>query len=336
MNTITLLIASPDSATQSRLAAALSREIDMRVINQAQDLTETYANAEELIPTVALIDQRLMAAPEFEVIRGLFGALDIRWLAIRRESTESQVGHHRGGADIFGIDSLTDTVSLVNLIRTAVNAPRRSLGLGQKKPNQSSESWKKIVLIGSSTGGVDALIEVLRKYPSNCPPTLIVQHTGNKLVESLAKLLDRHCPATVRAVQDEMRLKSGMIGLAAARNGHLKLKPRRPISAHIESGDKVSGHAPSVDALFTSANRIAPHIVAVLLTGMGKDGAVGMLELRNNGATTIGQNKATSVVYGMPRVAYEMNAVEKQLPLNQISASILEAARIAPAVQACK
>ena len=334
MNNVTILIASPDGATRSKLTSVLSNEPGLRVIAKAKDLTETYANAEELAPNVALIDQSLIAAQEFQVIKGLFGALDIRWLAIDQNTSGSDPaalsGELKVTSDLFGINSLSDVAHLKNMILTAVNAPRQPIKPGKELAVHDTVKWKKIVLIGASTGGVDALIEVLRSYPENCPPTLIVQHTGNKLVESLALLLNRHCPATVKAVQGDMRLRSGLVGLAAARDGHLTVTTRRPVMARIVPGEKISGHAPSVDAMFSSAAPIASRVVGVLLTGMGKDGASGMLELRKNGGTTIAQDKATSVVYGMPRVAHEINAVQKQLPLNQICASIIEAASASP------
>lgn len=182
---------------------------------------------------------------------------------------------------------------------------------------------ERIVLIGASTGGIDALLKVLAAYPADSPPTAIVQHTGQGYSDSLVRVLSRGCAAKVMAAQDGMFLDRGMVCVAAGTIGHLRLIPGDRLRCSLAVGPAISGHMPSVDALFRSALPIASRVVAVLLTGMGSDGAAGLLELSRAGSMTIGQDEDTSVVYGMPRVAFNLGAVRRQLPLPGIGATIM-------------
>lgn len=130
-----------------------------------------------------------------------------------------------------------------------------------------------------------------------------------------------------------MLLTPGMVCVAGQTAGHLRLRGGSGIRCMISEGPPISGHMPSVDALFQSAVGFAARVIAVLLTGMGRDGAAGLLELRKAGASTIGQDEATSVVYGMPRVAWEMGAVQTQLPLERIGPEILRLSTTTDAIR---
>lgn len=183
----------------------------------------------------------------------------------------------------------------------------------------------RIILIGASTGGVDALLGIFRQFPSVCPPTVIVQHTGGQFTQSLARLLDEQTEASVKEAEHGKTLNRGEILLAPGQDQHLELVFGRTGSVHTElrAGPAVLGHRPSIDVLFQSAVQQASRIVAAVLTGMGRDGAEGLLALRQAGAFTIGQDQSTSVVYGMPKVAFEIGAVAKQLPIDRIGRSLL-------------
>ncbi|WP_342071641.1 CheB methylesterase domain-containing protein [Yoonia algicola] len=184
---------------------------------------------------------------------------------------------------------------------------------------------QKLILIGASTGGIDALLTIVKHFDEHCPPVLIVQHTGGSFAKSLIRLLNSACCAVVTSAEDGMAAMNGHIYLAPDDQFHLTLAPRRRPFLHLQSGGQISGHRPSIDALFTSALPMAPRVSAALLTGMGKDGADGLTKLRRAGAHTIGQDQRTSVVYGMPRVAMEMGGVCEQLPLDTIGPALLNA-----------
>jgi two-component system chemotaxis response regulator CheB len=211
-----------------------------------------------------------------------------------------------------------------------VKAPRRDQagalgkGAGGARPNTS---FKKIILIGSSTGGVEALRSVLVGFPAQCPPTLIVQHTGKNFGQGLVSLLDRVCAAKVVQAEDSMNLEVGHVYVAAGQCRHMGMTQRKPMKTRLKEGPPISGHMPSVDALFTSAVPYGKDVVAAILTGMGQDGAQGLLELRNAGATTFAQDEKSSVVYGMPRVAWENGGAQKQVSLARMAGALLQAAK---------
>jgi two-component system chemotaxis response regulator CheB len=184
---------------------------------------------------------------------------------------------------------------------------------------------RKIIAIGASTGGVEALIAVLTKFPANCPPTVITQHMPATFTKSFAERLNRLCAPQVKEAEDGDRLEIGRIYLAPGGDRHMEISnPTAPRCMLVEGGP-VNGHRPSVDVMFQSVARLAGRkAVGIILTGMGRDGAAGLLEMHKAGATTIGQNEKTCVVYGMPRVAHEIGAVDFQLPLNQIGEEVLK------------
>lgn len=186
---------------------------------------------------------------------------------------------------------------------------------------------QRLLLIGASTGGVEALTQVLSNFPADCPPTLIVQHTGGGFTKGLTRLLDRGCAAHVMEAREGHVPRPGEVLMPPGNAAHLEIVPARGGAVHLRHGPPVSGHRPSVDALFLSALPWAGRITAAILTGMGRDGAEGLLALRQAGAETFGQDSETSVVYGMPRVAFELGGVGQQLPLAAIGPALMASCR---------
>ena len=194
-------------------------------------------------------------------------------------------------------------------------------------PAASAHVWNgRVVLVGASTGGVDALERVLGALPADGPPVLITQHMPKAFLVSFAERLQGQVAPQVHLASPGAPVSPGRVWLAPGGESHLVLEgaPGR-FRCGLVDGGKVSGHRPSVDVLFRSALDQARHAVAVLLTGMGRDGAEGMAALREAGAHTIGQDAATSVVYGMPRVAAELGGVAETRPLDAIAAAVLRA-----------
>jgi len=188
-----------------------------------------------------------------------------------------------------------------------------------------SETTQKIVAIGASTGGTEALKEVLMQLPRNSPGIIIVQHMPANFTNQFAQRLNSLCEVEVKEAKNGDTIGIGQVLLAP---GDVHMVLRR--SGHryyvqLGTGDKVSGHRPSIDVLFNSVSKSAgSNAVGVILTGMGSDGAKGLLNMRKVGARTIGQDEKSCVVYGMPKVAYELGAVDIQTPLQNIPKKILE------------
>lgn len=186
------------------------------------------------------------------------------------------------------------------------------------------ETTEKIVCIGASTGGTEALRDVLQRMPLNAPGIVIVQHMPEHFTAAFAKRLDSLCEITVKEAEDNDTVVTGH-ALIAPGNRHLLLK-RSGARYYVElrDGPLVSRHRPSVDVLFRSAARYAGvNAIGVIMTGMGDDGARGMAEMHGAGAYTFAQDKESCVVYGMPNEAVKRNGVDEIVPLNRIPEVIL-------------
>jgi two-component system chemotaxis response regulator CheB len=183
-----------------------------------------------------------------------------------------------------------------------------------------------IIAIGASTGGVEALTAVLHAMPADSPAIMVTQHMPEGFTKSFAARLDGMTATTVVEASEGIRVLPGHVYLAPG-SRHLELvRSGANYVCRVKRTDRVSGHCPSVDVLFESVSIAAgANAVGVILTGMGKDGAEGMLRMRRAGARTFGQDEATCVVYGMPRAAFEIGAVEAQAPLGRIAENILKA-----------
>jgi two-component system chemotaxis response regulator CheB len=185
---------------------------------------------------------------------------------------------------------------------------------------------RKVICIGSSTGGTEALREVLQGMPVNCPPILMAQHIPASFSASLAQRLNSNCDITVKEAKSGMPLEAGHAYLAPG-DFHLKVYEKNgKLVTSLYDGDKVSGHKPSVDVLFDSVlEHFGKKTVAAILTGMGSDGAQGMKNIMSQGGVTFAQDEATSVVWGMPGAAVKLDAVQKVLPINKIRDALLKA-----------
>ncbi len=178
----------------------------------------------------------------------------------------------------------------------------------------------RIIVVGSSTGGTEALREFLTRMPVNSPPILIAQHMPVSFVPSFAARLDGLCTLRVKLAEQGEDLASGTAYLSPG-HAHLEIeKYGAGYRAVLNSGPPVNFHRPSVEVLFRSAAKVlGARAVGVMLTGMGKDGAVAMLEMKQAGAINLAQNEESCVVFGMPRAAIELGAVDEVLPLNRIA-----------------
>ena len=191
-----------------------------------------------------------------------------------------------------------------------------------------AETTEKIVAIGASTGGTEALKTLLEALPADAPGIVIVQHMPETFTRAFANRLDGLCRITVKEAESNDTVLRGR-ALIAPGNRHMLLKRSGArYYVDVKEGPLVCRHRPSVDVLFRSAARYAgQNAVGVILTGMGDDGARGMLEMKQAGAKTIAQNEATCVVFGMPNEAIKRDAVDKILPLESVAGAILNYAQ---------
>ncbi len=192
--------------------------------------------------------------------------------------------------------------------------------------NALDESTDKVIAIGASTGGTEALARILPAFPRTCPGMVIVQHMPEGFTGSFAERLDGISKMKVKEAEDDDRVLTGLCLVAPGGARHMELvRSGGQYRVRLRQGDKVSGHRPSVDVLFRSAAKHAgKNVAAALLTGMGKDGADGLLAIRKAGGRTIAQDKETSVVFGMPRAGWENGGAEALVPLEDVPAALLE------------
>ncbi|MCL2068425.1 MAG: chemotaxis-specific protein-glutamate methyltransferase CheB [Oscillospiraceae bacterium] len=187
--------------------------------------------------------------------------------------------------------------------------------------NLSGATSRSLVAIGASTGGTEAIVEVVKKFPAGMPGVVIVQHMPPVFTKMFAERVDKISKMNVREAANGDRLERGVVLIAPG--GDLQLRVRSDTRGYyvaLSAGPKVSGHCPSVDVLFDSvADAAGRDAVGIILTGMGADGAKGLLKMRQKGAHTIGQDQASCVVYGMPMVAYNIGGVAQQVPLSAVS-----------------
>ena len=181
----------------------------------------------------------------------------------------------------------------------------------------------KLIAIGASTGGVEALVQLLSGFPRTCPPTVVVQHMPPFFTTSFAARLDSCCAPKVHEAWDGAPLERGVIYLAPGGPAHLEVQWSSTRKVRLIETAPVNRHRPSVDVAFSSVARsVGSGALGVLLTGMGRDGADGLKAMRRAGARTIAQDRRSSTVYGMPRAALEIGAVDAGTPLNRIAAAI--------------
>ncbi|MES5098280.1 protein-glutamate O-methylesterase CheB [Agrobacterium sp. BA1120] len=335
-----VLVVDDSPTMRGLISAVLKADPDVDVVGQAGNAMEARAAIKELNPDVVTLDIEM---PEMNGLEFLEKIMRLRPMPVIMVST---LTHRGAGASLAALEiGAFDCVGkpapgdsrpfgdLAEKVKAAARSQHQSYrNVAAEKPAIAAPMavsdyrvGRKIVAIGSSTGGVEALISVLQKFPANCPPTVITQHMPSTFTKSFAERLNRLCAPVVEEATDGARLQTGKIYLAPGGERHLQVVNHSAPSCRLLEKEPVNGHRPSVDVLFDSVAELAGrNAVGVILTGMGRDGAAGLLKMRHAGARTVGQNEKTCVVYGMPRVAHELGAVEQQLPLNAIGEEILK------------
>ncbi len=220
------------------------------------------------------------------------------------------------------IRELSDKIvvaSKANIVRKELPEPTHTLSHKSRK-----NGTIKLIALGASTGGIEATEKILTKLPITIPPMIIVQHMPAEFTRMYAERLNRICAPTIKEAENGDKLESGTIYIAKG-GFHMKLVRSNDLYfLKLFQGDKVNGHIPSVDVTFQSvANYFNSDCISIILTGMGLDGAKGIRLLHNQGSPTIGQDEASSVVYGMPKAAFDYGAVDYQLSIHDIAGKII-------------
>lgn len=294
------------------------------IVGKAQNPYEARDKILELDPDVLTLDVEMPRMDGISFLKKLIPQYPIPCVVISSAKVSTAEVIQAGGADFLPKPAEGDNTS-----RFFADLTGKLIRAANKKTSQNAFPAKRerkhdIIAIGASTGGTDAIEDVIRGLPSDIPPIVIVQHMPPVFTQMYAQRLDKSCKFEVREAVDGDKLRDGLC-LVAAGDKHMRLK-RRADGYYVECapGEKVSGHCPSVDVLFESVAKTAgDKALGVILTGMGADGACGMKLMRDKGAYTIGQDEKSCVVYGMPMEAFKLGGVCEQQPLSSICAAIL-------------
>lgn len=315
-----LLLAEGRPIRGRRLAGALAASGAVNVETIAHSLMEAYDSTETLAPDAVAISLDMASRREFPMYRALLDAMRLRYVIYGAALPADMP--QLSGLPFVRLGDDNDTTAMLAHLAGPAHAGEHSGGARQPQPAAAMP----LVVIGASTGGIEAIEAVLSGFPAECPPTLIVQHIRGEFSASVAARLNRSCPAMVREARDGALLHPGSVQLAPGNDHHLEIIGRQGLRCRLRPAPPVSGHRPSVDVLFRSAAACTQPVIGVLLTGMGRDGAEGLLAIRKAGGTTLAQDRDSCVVYGMPRVASEIGAVERVLPPHKMAEAIMAAA----------
>lgn len=336
MRTTRVLIVDDSPTMRAMIASVLASEQDIEVVGSAADPLEAREAIKALNPDVVTLDVEM---PNMNGIEFLERLMRLRPMPVIMISTLTQEGADAtlqalelGAIDCIGKPRDGDIRAafrpLADMIRAAANSRVRSRAAAPPPQTAAASSYRpnrNVLAIGSSTGGVEALQSLLQTFPAMCPPTVITQHMPPVFTRNFAARLDKTCAPHVCEAEDGMAVQAGHVYLAPGGEAHLRIESGATgLRCRLQASGQVNGHRPSVDVLFDSvAAAMGARAVGVLLTGMGRDGAAGLKRMREVGARTIGQDEASCVVYGMPRAAFEIGAVEQQLPLSRIATAAL-------------
>ena len=332
MRQIRVLVVEDSLLFRELLVRNLNADPGITVVASARDPYEARDAIIEHRPDVITLDIELPRMDGIEFLRRLIPQYPIPVVVISSLSDKVFEAMSAGAVDFVAKPANATRAQLDNFMKNelAVKVKIASIAkVGNKKrspieiPRETLAGSRKdlIVAIGASTGGTEAIATVLKEFDTDIPGVVIVQHMPPKFTEMYANRLNDKCVVRVKEAKTGDVVMPGRVLIAPGGEEHLKLvRVGDNYQIVCRRGEKVSGHCPSVDVLFHSVAEVAgKNAIGILLTGMGGDGANGLLKMRQNGARTIGQDESSCVVYGMPKVAYDLGAVEYQEKITDVA-----------------
>lgn len=330
---IKVLIVDDSIVFREILSRGISSDSGIEVIATAVDPFDARDKIIRYRPDVMVCDVEMPKMDGIEFIRRLMPQYPLPIIVVSSISEAVFNAMNAGAVDFVVKPDVTSVHSVESFIYKLITKVKiASVATVQEYKKEikqdaifynAKNSKGKIIAIGASTGGTEAIYHVLKSLPSNAPGIVIVQHIPAVFSKRFAERLNEETNLKVKEAQSGDIVTTGQV-LIAPGDHHMKIKKvGDQYKVHCFKGEKVNGHCPSVDVLFDSvAQEAGKKAIGVILTGMGYDGAKGLLAMRKNGARTIGQDEKTSVVYGMPKVSYNIGAVEKQTSLDNIAKAI--------------
>lgn len=331
---IKVLIVDDSLLFRETLAKEIAKDFGIEVIGTAEDPFVARDKILELKPDVVTLDVEMPKMDGIAFLKKLMPQYPLPVIVVSSVGTNVFEALDAGAVDFVtkpelgkagGMNSfINELIVKIKIASTAkVGSYKKDYEAVKMVSNHGVDISNTILAIGASTGGTEAIYSIITALPRDMPGILIVQHMPPVFTKLYADRLNNSCKLEVKEAEDGDLIKPGRV-LVAAGDFHMRLA-KGPSGYYVKcaQGERVNGHCPSVDVLFDSVAEIAKSkAIGVILTGMGADGAKGLLNMRKQGAYTIGQDEKSSTVYGMPMVAYNIGGVAKQLPLNKIAEEI--------------
>lgn len=332
MRQIRVLVVEDSVVFRELLVKYLNQDPAITVVAAAKDAFEARDAIIKYKPDVMTLDIELPRMSGLEFLKKLMPQYPLPVVVISSLSDKVFDALNAGAVDFVAKPTGVSRDQLENFVKNelpvkvkvasiAKVSSRKTAVIPSTNQPLSNDNKDLIVAIGASTGGTEAIATVIREFGKDIPGVVIVQHMPAGFTDMYAKRLNATSQVAVKEAKTGDLVIPGQVLIAPGGDAHMQLvKVNGNYQVVVKQGPKVNGHCPSVDVLFDSVAEIAKdRAVGIILTGMGGDGAKGLLAMRNAGARTIGQDKSTCVVYGMPKVAYDLGAVEYQEKLPDIA-----------------
>lgn len=334
MRQIKVLVVDDSLLFRNLLVRSLESDPNIQVVAQVGDPYEARDAIIKYKPDVMTLDVEMPRMSGIDFLRKLMPQYPLPVVMISSLNGKVFDAMEAGAVDFvnkpanlnqeqLGIFLKQELVTKVKIASTAKVGGFKKVGVSDVGGKIGAAGDGRIVAIGASTGGTEAIFEVIKQFRRDIPGVVIVQHMPPGFTKMYADRLNNQCEVAVKEAQTGDQVVQGRV-LIAPGDVQMKLvKVGSGYQVECRGTEKVSGHCPSVDVLFRSVAKTAGNkAIGVILTGMGADGAEGLLEMRKSGALTIGQNESSCVVYGMPKVAYDIGAVQHQLELTAIAGKV--------------
>lgn len=332
MQPIKVLVVEDSMVFRELLVQNLGRDPEIQVVGTASDPFQARDAILALKPDVMTLDVELPRMSGIEFLRKLMPQYPLPTVVISSLSDKVFDALNAGAVDFVAKPAVSNRAQLEEFIRnellvkvkiavTAQMGNIRKPHMMQQHQKLNLKNNKVLVAIGASTGGTEATLAVAKEFGADMPGIIVVQHMPPGFTEMYARRLNEQCKVEVREAKTGDRVMPGLMLIAPGGDRHMRIvEVNGGYQVECKNGPKVNGHCPSVDVMFESVAKVAgPNALGIILTGMGGDGAKGLLAMRRAGAKTIGQDESTSIVYGMPKVAYDIGAVQYQEKLSGIA-----------------
>lgn len=331
MRQIRVLVVEDSLVFRELMVKNLNKDPAIQVVAAVRDPFEARDALIEYKPDVMTLDIELPRMNGIDFLRMLMPQYPLPVVVVSSASDKVFDALNAGAVEFVEKPNATDRSQLENFVRNELPVKIKIASIARigsikkasrtmVKPSVSLDNKEMIVAIGASTGGTEAIASVIKEFGPDIPGVVIVQHMPAGFTEMYAKRLDDECRVHVKEAKTGDMVLPGQVLLAPGGDAHMQLvRMNGGYQVICKKGPKVNGHCPSVDVLFHSVAEVAgSRALGIILTGMGGDGAKGLLAMRQAGARTVGQDESTCIVYGMPKVAYELGAVEYQEKLADI------------------